>query len=116
MKNLLRILSFGLVVALCFTVVACAVPKETVSNTVDNGNKTNGVTFFDSTNNASTNQTVSMESKTDSFTLSEITYGAEEKFVYTATVSFENGVAVLPSARRTALTIGSLTWIERQIA
>ena len=36
---------------------------------------------------------VSMESEGDSFTLMETTYGADEKFVYTATVSFEKGVA-----------------------
>ncbi len=43
--------------------------------------------------NGQTANTVSMESAADSFTLSETSYGAEEKFVYTATVSFENGVA-----------------------
>ena len=36
---------------------------------------------------------VSMESNTDSFKLLETTYSAEDKFVYTATVSFERGVA-----------------------
>ena len=36
---------------------------------------------------------MSMQSSTDSFSLLEKTYGAEEKFVYTATVSFESGVA-----------------------
>ncbi len=35
----------------------------------------------------------SMESTGDSFNLSETTYGEEEGFVYTATVSFESGVA-----------------------
>ena len=34
-----------------------------------------------------------MESKSDSFRLSEIAYEADESFVYTATVSFDNGVA-----------------------
>jgi len=37
--------------------------------------------------------TVEMESTTDRFTLLENAYGVEEKFVYTATVAFENGVA-----------------------
>lgn len=36
---------------------------------------------------------VNMESSTDSFTLLDTAYGAEDKFVYTATVSFERGVA-----------------------
>ncbi len=36
---------------------------------------------------------VSMESATDKFTLSETVYGADEKFVYTSIVTFENGVA-----------------------
>ena len=37
--------------------------------------------------------TVTMESEKDSFVLSEKSYGAQDKFVYTATVSFERGVA-----------------------
>lgn len=36
---------------------------------------------------------VNMESQTDSFELLDITYAADEGFVYTATVSFEKGVA-----------------------
>ena len=36
---------------------------------------------------------VDMESSTDAFTLLDKAYSAEEKFVYTATVSFEKGVA-----------------------
>ena len=39
------------------------------------------------------NSSVSMESGQDSFTLSETTYGADEKFVYTSIVSFDHGVA-----------------------
>ena len=93
MKNLLRILSLALVAAMCFTFVACAVPKASTSLTEDGGLKKDDVTFFDSTENETTGQTVAMESKSDSFTLSETTYGADEKFVYTATVSFASGVA-----------------------
>ena len=93
MKNLLRILSLALVAAMCFTFVACAVPKASTSLTEDGGLKKDDVTFFDSTENETTGQTVAMESKGDSFTLSETTYGADEKFVYTATVSFASGVA-----------------------
>ena len=40
-----------------------------------------------------TNDNVTMESATDSFSLSETAYEANEKFVYTATVAFERGVA-----------------------
>ena len=93
MKNLLRILSLTLVAVMCLTCVACAFPKASTSHTEDGELKKDEVTFFDSTNNETTNQTVSMESKSDSFTLSETTYGVDDKFVYTATVSFENGVA-----------------------
>ena len=93
MKNLLRILSLTLVVVMCLTTVACAFPKASTPQTEDGALKKDEVTFFDSTSNETTNQTVSMESKSDSFTLSETTYGVDDKFVYTATVSFENGVA-----------------------
>lgn len=93
MKNLLRILSLTLVVLMCLTTVACAFPTASTPQTEDGALKKDEVTFFDSTSNETTNQTVSMESKSDSFTLSETTYGVDDKFVYTATVSFENGVA-----------------------
>ena len=93
MKNLLRILSLALVGVMCLTTVACAFPKASTPQTEDGALKKDEVTFFDSTSNETTNQTVSMESKSDSFTLSETTYGVNDKFVYTATVSFENGVA-----------------------
>lgn len=43
--------------------------------------------------NGQTNSEYAMESTADSFTLSETSYGESEKFVYTATVSFESGVA-----------------------
>ena len=36
---------------------------------------------------------VSMESSTDSFSLLDVAYGAEDKFVYTAIATFERGVA-----------------------
>ena len=93
MKNLLRILSFTLVVVMCFGVVSCAVPNNSALNTLGDGNKSDGVIFYDSNANEATNLTVDMESKSDSFSLSEINYGVEDKFVYTATVSFERGVA-----------------------
>lgn len=62
-------------------------------NTSSTEDKNDGISFSDVTKNKPTDQAVSMESKIDKFTLSENTYGAEEKFVNTATVSFENGVA-----------------------
>ncbi len=93
MKNLLRILSLALVGVMCLTCVACAIPNDTTSPTVSKEDKKDDVIFYDSTDIETTNQTVSMESTTDSFTLSETTYGVDDKFVYTATVSFERGVA-----------------------
>ena len=93
MKNLLRILSLTLVVVMCLTCVACAIPNTSTSNTQNDGSQKDDVTFFDSTNNETINQTVAMESKSDSFTLSETNYEVDDKFVYTATVSFERGVA-----------------------
>lgn len=59
----------------------------------DTGNNNNGPTFDDITQNTPTIDAVNMESGTDSFKLLEQAYGPEDKFVYTATVSFENGVA-----------------------
>ncbi len=56
-------------------------------------NKNDDVIFTDTTQNIPTADPINMESNTDIFKLSEKTYGADEKFVYTATVSFERGVA-----------------------
>ena len=56
-------------------------------------NKNDDPIFSDKNDYTPTANTVNMESSTDSFTLSETQYGADDKFVYTATVSFENGVA-----------------------
>ena len=64
-----------------------------LSQQIGTDNKKEEDIFTDVTVNVPTAQDVVMESKGDSFMLSEITYGVEEKFVYTATVSFENGVA-----------------------
>ena len=65
------------------------------SNTQTGGteNKDDDVIFTDTTQNIPTADPVNMESKTDIFKLSEKKYAADEKFVYTATVSFEHGVA-----------------------
>ena len=93
MKNLLRILSFTLVVVMSLGVVSCAVLNNSELNTVSDATKIDGVIFYDSNTIEATNPTVDMESNKDSFTLSETNYSANDKFVYTATVSFERGVA-----------------------
>ena len=114
MKNRLKISIFALLILMSFILVSCgshvnqinnAVNKEgdaTLSENADNGtadgtgkteNKTDSVIFSDTTQYTVTADDVSMESQADSFKLSEITYGAQDKFVYTATVSFESGVA-----------------------
>ena len=67
---------------------------STDNGTVNPPSSGNGdVTFEEVTPYEPTTNDVSMESQSDKFTLSETVYGAEEKFVYTATVSFERGVA-----------------------
>lgn len=85
------ILAFIVVLSIVFS--ACAPSNNTAAHTVNVGSKTDGFTLSEDTHKDTTAQPVSMESKTDSFTLSETAYGPEDKFVYTATVSFENGVA-----------------------
>lgn len=55
--------------------------------------KTEDTIFSDITEYEPTTSAVNMESGTDKFQLLENTYAADEKFVYTATVSFEHGVA-----------------------
>ena len=62
-------------------------------NPTDNNQNTNDDIFSDNTDYTPTTDAVYMESSADSFNLSEITYSAEDKFVYTATASFERGVA-----------------------
>ena len=103
MKTWYRIICLALIAVMSFSFVACSfsgnVQDGGLGGTQTNsgkGNKesvTGNVSFSDVTSYESKTNDVSMESSTDSFTLSEITYGADEKFVYTATVSFENGVA-----------------------
>ena len=103
MKTWYRIICLALIAVMSFSFVACSfsgnVQDGVLGGTQANsgkGNKesvTGNVSFSDVTSYESKTNDVSMESSTDSFTLSEITYGADEKFVYTATVSFENGVA-----------------------
>ena len=119
MKVYLKIVSLVLVAALSFSIVSCANPDttpnednaeigdgdfvsseegsntntDTTVNQDKEENKNDDVIFSDVTNYESTVDSVSMQSNTDSFNLLEKTYSADEKFVYTATVSFESGVA-----------------------
>ena len=91
MKNRSKISILALVLAISFVLGSCGVVGNT---TQQSGNTTtDGFDFYDSGYSDIGADDVSMESNTDSFTLSDISYGANEKFVYTATVSFENGVA-----------------------
>ena len=91
MKNRSKISILALLLAISFVLGSCGV----VGNTTQQGGNTttDGFDFYDSGYSDIGAGDVSMESNTDSFTLSEISYGADEKYVYTATVSFENGVA-----------------------
>ena len=108
MKNWYKLLSLALVFVMCFSLAACSIPGGTAGNLTDGtgnthsdtknqgvnaGNQNDGFILTDRVQYSATADNVSMESSSDSFTLSEKTYSAEEKFVYTATVSFENGVA-----------------------
>ena len=93
MKNSLKISILALTLALSFILGSCGIGIGPVVKDDEEGTKTDGFTFFDTAYGDIGANDVSMESSTDSFTLSEITYGAEDRFVFTSTVSFENGVA-----------------------
>ncbi len=121
MKTWYKILSLALAAIMSFSLVACNLTNSTPDNEGGSESETDASNVSTGTNNGTTKQEVgaggsgtgendsvvfeevtdyetiandvSMESQTDSFTLSEIAYGADEKFVYTATVAFENGVA-----------------------
>ncbi len=117
MKTRLKTSILALVILVSFLLVSCgshvdrAVDATNTENNTD-GFISSGTTFGDITANdtvtvgktdsgASSENgqddlavgAVHMESQTDSFSLLDKTYGAEDKFVYTATVSFERGVA-----------------------
>lgn len=103
MKIWHKILSLVLVAVLSFSLAACSLlngeaPEKDTTGQANSENTTGGKTdspiFKDVTYYEPIANDVRMESTTDSFTLAETTYGADEKFVYTAIVSFENdGVA-----------------------
>ncbi len=115
MKNWYKIIAFALICVMSFSLVACSFDgnkdqtvnmggepggpsaSENLSGGTQNGQLGNlgntDVTFTDVTLNQPTASDVSLESTKDTFTLSEISYAADESFVYTSTVSFESGVA-----------------------
>ena len=123
MKVYLKILSLILVAALSFSFVACSyldsdtdlslgteknddavlssentdnsAETDTESQLPNEKNEEDTVTFtpVESNDVYTSVDNVSMESSTDSFSLLDTAYGVEEKFVYTATASFDHGVA-----------------------
>ena len=110
-----KIISFLLVVALALSLTSCFASRETnvetagagenqdlfgdnvgaqvesTSNALGNGNSQS--LFVPQTTYQTTDTTVAMESSIDSFKLLEKLYLPDEKFVYTATVTFNSGVA-----------------------
>lgn len=107
MKIANRILCFLLVAIMGFSLVACnfnnntndvvaSVPVGTTTQQPNGGTTNNGANDFvfeDKNKYNATADNVAMQSNTDKFTLLETSYTAEQKFVYTAIVAFENGVA-----------------------
>lgn len=118
MKTLNKIICFILIAVMSFSLVACnfvntpadseneqgnggtdaAIPEDNKpvnqpANSESGEGENETVTFESVTEYEPVMDEVAMESQTDSFTLSEMSYGAEDSFVYTATVSFERGVA-----------------------
>ena len=93
MNKRLRSSILAFVVGASFVLSACASAGDTTVHTSSTGNRLNSFVTSDVTANTATAKPLNMESAADSFTLMDVAYGAEEKFVYTATVSFENGVA-----------------------
>ena len=115
MKNSSKLSLIALIILVCYALVSCGafvpegeeslpvgvggnVQQVTDSEQGEAGNGssdevTDGPTFSDVTEYETVASDVEMESNIDNFTLSEVTYGVDEKFVYTATVSFERGIA-----------------------
>ncbi len=115
MRNLKKIISLLLVAVMGFSLVACGASQGATNNEFSAGDNNLGSAPSASTDNGAGDKkpdaenkdsifsdvtvyetidtTVNMESQTDKFTLSEKSYGADEKFIYTATATFEGGVA-----------------------
>ena len=92
MKTFSKLLILILIASMCFSMVACAA-KGTAPQATNKETESEEITFTDTNKYVPTIQDVAMESNTDSFSLLETEYGADERFVYTATVSFKSGVA-----------------------
>ena len=92
MKSKFKISILALVLAVSLTLGSCGLAGHS-TNSEDPEVKIDDFTFFDSGYSDIGANDISMESKVDSFSLTEVAYGAEDKFVFTATVAFENGVA-----------------------
>lgn len=99
-SKLTSILALTLVICLllstlagCGTAVSPDGVKLSESNNGGASNVGGDITFSDANSYEPTVSNVDMESGTDSFKVLDKSYGKDEKFVYTATASFENGVA-----------------------
>ena len=86
MKSNLKISIVALLLVISFAFSGCNAFKPST-------NENEGFTLFDSNYTEMGSNSVSMESSIDSFTLSDVSYGENDKFVFTGTVSFERGVA-----------------------
>ena len=102
MKIWNKILCLSLVFVITLSLAACSLPSGGANPTNNSGESNylgsvggagDGFTLHETVPNGTTQNDVEMESATDSFTLIDKVYGAEDKFVYTATVSFASGVA-----------------------
>ena len=91
MKRWYKFLSLILVIAMSFSLAACSFFNGQVNHAAGGEGEPEGSS--EAASNEATISDVNMESQTDSFSLLDVEYGAEEKFVYTATVYFERGVA-----------------------
>ena len=69
------------------------VPEVPDVNTDGGKEEDRDPTVADTPDNSWSSQAIGLENTADGFYLSNTSYGAEEKFVYTATVNFERGVA-----------------------
>ena len=111
MKTWHKILSLALIAVMSFSLVACSFTSsdkdgvgdgdinqeasynDAIKQEANAEKKPGDFIFSDVITNEAVTSDVTMESSVDKFTLSEKNYSAEDKFVYTATVAFENGVA-----------------------
>ena len=93
MKRWYKVLSLILVFAMSFSLVACNFSNGQANQAGKEDGKKEDFTPVEATNSGTVINDVNMESQTDSFTLLETAYGENDKFVYTATVYFERGVA-----------------------